>query len=82
MWQTLQGGGPTQRDAFREGAAQYVQHEVLQQLGERAWARRVADDRDPVYGDGLRRFRALVLSEGERQALELAARAEDFPPGF
>ncbi|MEZ6183901.1 MAG: hypothetical protein R3F62_02700 [Planctomycetota bacterium] len=80
--QTLAGGGPTQEDAFREGAAQYVQHEVLQHLGAGRWAARVASDPDPIYGEGLRRFRALVLSRGERQALELARRAPRFPPGY
>lgn len=82
VWQTLQGGGPSQADAFREGAAQYVQHEVLEQLGATKWARRVAHDPDPVYGDGLRRFRAVVLAEGESRALELAGREHDFPSGY
>ena len=32
--------------------------------------------------DGLRRFRALVLAEGEQRAPELAGREHDFPSGY
>lgn len=68
--------------AFVEGAAQYVQLRVLEQLGAHAWAARLVANEDPVYGRGLRRFRRLVQVEGEARALERGALEARFPPGY
>lgn len=68
--------------AFVEGAAQYVQLRVLEQLGAHAWAARLVANEDPVYGRGLRRFRRLVQVEGEARALERGAAEARFPPGY
>ena len=82
IWQVKQGGGIHAQDAFREGAAQWVQLRALRHRGATAWAERLHRDPDPVYGEGLRRFERMVLSLGEPEALRLGATAEDFPSGF
>lgn len=82
VWQVRQGGAIGATDAFREGAAQWVQLRVYRRLGAEAWAKRLRGDTDAVYGEGLRRFEGLVLSRGEAEALRLAGTALDFPAGF
>lgn len=69
-------------EAFVEGAAQLVQLRALEAAEAHAWAARLVANEDPVYGDGLRRFRRLVDALGEARALELGATRGAFPPGF
>jgi len=80
--QVLSGGGLRAEEVFREGAAQYVQHEVLQAIGAHEWADRLRRGDDPVYGAGLRRFQALVTARGEEAALRLGATGRRFPSGY
>lgn len=68
--------------AFIEGAAQYAQLRVLEELGAAAWAARLVANEDPVYGRGLRRFRRFVAATGEVRALEQGAADVRFPPGY
>lgn len=75
------GGGPVDL-AFIEGAAQYVQLRLLEDLGGHGWAARLVANEDPIYGRGLRRFRRMVMQVGEERALDLGARQARFPPGY
>lgn len=68
--------------ALREGAANYVQVRVLRALGEEVRARLLEEDRDPVYGEGLRRFERLAHDRGERAALEVGLHGPRFPEGY
>lgn len=75
------GGGPIDL-AFIEGAAQFVQLRLLEALGGHGWAARLVANEDPIYGQGLRRFRRLASVVGEERALDLGARQTRFPPGY
>jgi hypothetical protein len=67
---------------LREGAANYVQVRVLRARGEELRARLLEEDRDPVYGDGLRRIERLAGEKGESAAIQAGLRAARFPEGY
>lgn len=68
--------------AFVEGAAQYVQLRLLEELEGHGWAARLVANEDPIYGQGLRRFRRMASVLGEERALDLGARESSFPSGY
>ena len=83
VWQIRTGGIRDRADSvFREGGAQYVQHRMLEDRGLEAWAARLLDNPDPIYGDGLRRFRRLARAVGDEKALALSATTDRFPRTF
>lgn len=68
--------------ALREGAANFVQVRVLRAGGDEVRAKLLEEDKDPVYGEGLRRFERLARDRGERAALEVGLRGPAFPGGY
>ena len=78
VWQTEQGAPEDAAPAWREGAANWAQWSLHEARGETAWAARIARDDDPTYGQGFRRFRALVDARGPRAAMDAVRRARDF----
>ncbi len=78
----VERSGAERDPAFREGAATYVQVILLRALGQDVEARLLEKETNPTYGEGLRRFEALVKARGEREALELGLRSVAFPRGF
>jgi hypothetical protein len=83
VWQIQNGGIRLSADpAFREGAAQYAQHRLLSLRRQDSWAKLLIENPDPVYGDGLRRFRLFARDRGESKALKAAATTDRFPHGY
>ena len=68
--------------SLREGAAQYAQHRLLSLRRQDSWAKLLIENPDPVYGDGLRRFRLFARDRGESKALKAAATTDRFPHGY
>jgi hypothetical protein len=68
--------------ALREGSANYAQLRILEGRKDVQRARFLEQDKDPIYGEGLRRFERLVKERGEREAIDLGLRAAAFPEGF
>ncbi len=86
VWQEGQRLGrrfpePAPELALREGAAVWLQREVLRRAGAVRLVELLEHNGDPVYGDGLRRFEALVRARGLADALRLSTSGR-FPAGY
>ena len=78
VWQLE--ASPDELDAaWREGSACYVQWALLWARGEGFWARLVESHTDPVYGGGLRRFRAFAEGRTAAELRRAWRREADFP---
>ncbi len=80
VWQVLEGEAAAEAP-LREGAALWVQREVLRAHGGARFVAALQESPDPVYGGGLRRFSALVEAVGATEALRRSVRGS-FPPGY